>query len=155
MYRLARRTYVEPPHAPFDGMGAYYGGSRWSSPGRPASFAASSESLATLEYLVHATSNRYFDDVVLVIAEIPDSRLETLPEPLPSDWRRSPPPLSTVRLGDAWLDGKTAPALILPSVVVPRETNVMVNPLHRDADAVRVLAIDPWTADDRLRPSAP
>ncbi|HTD34254.1 MAG TPA: RES family NAD+ phosphorylase [Candidatus Elarobacter sp.] len=152
MYRLARREYVEPPHAPFDGMGAYYGGSRWSSPGRRASFAASSESLATLEYLVHANSNRYFHDVVLIVAEVPDSGLEVLRRPLPADWRGTPPPLSTMRLGDAWLEGKTTPALIVPSVVVPRETNVMVNPLHPEADGIRIVAVEPWTPDDRLRP---
>jgi RES domain-containing protein len=135
-------------------MGAYYGGSRWSSPGRRASFAASSESLATLEYLVHATNNRTFVDVVLVIAEIPDSSVEPLRDPLPADWRVTPAPLSTVRLGNAWLDANTAPALIVPSVVVPRETNVMVNPLHPQAHAVRVVAVEPWAVDDRLRPEA-
>jgi RES domain-containing protein len=154
MYRLARRAFVEPPNEPFDGMGSYYGGNRWNSPGRRASYAASSESLATLEYLVHATSTAYFVDVVLVIAEIPDDRLERLRAPLPPDWRTTPPPLSTVRLGDAWLDAKTAAALVVPSVVVPRETNVVVNPLHPDAASVRVVAIEPWTVDDRLRPQA-
>jgi RES domain-containing protein len=154
VYRLARREYVEPPHAPFDGMGSYYGGSRWNSPGRRASYAASSESLATLEYLVHATANRFFIDVVLVIAEIPDSGIERVHDALPPDWRRTPPPQSTVRLGDAWLDRMTAPALLVPSVVVPREPNLMVNPLHPDAGGIRVLAVEPWVADDRLRPKA-
>ena len=91
---------------------------------------------------------------MLVIAEIPDDRLERLRAPLPPDWRTTPPPLSTVRLGDAWLDAKTAAALVVPSVVVPRETNVVVNPLHPGAASVRVVAIEPWTVDDRLRPQA-
>ncbi|MEA2688837.1 MAG: hypothetical protein QOD51_1444 [Candidatus Eremiobacteraeota bacterium] len=154
MYRLARREYVEPPHAPFDGMGAYYGGSRWNSPGRRASFAASSESLATLEYLVHATNSRTFVDVVLVIADIPESSVEPLRDPLPSDWRLTPAPLSTVRLGNTWLDAKTASALVIPSVVVPREMNVMVNPLHPQADAIRIVAVEPWAVDGRLLPEA-
>ena len=114
-------------------------------------FAAQSESLATLEYLVHATNEAYFHDTVLVIAELDDryiARLNT--DALPKDWRSFPPAASTQRIGDDWIAAETSVGLEVPSAVVPRERNVLVNPKHRDFTKLKVISIEDWGLDARL-----
>ncbi len=152
LFRLARRPFVEGPGGAFSGEGAYLAGSRWNTPGRRLAFAAQSESLATLEYLAHATSEGFFDETVLVIAEVEDRYVTAFDTAaLPKDWRSFPPAHGTQRIGDEWLSSGAALALEVPSAIVPRERNVLVNPLHRDFARLKILAIEPWGIDSRLR----
>jgi RES domain-containing protein len=151
LFRLARRLFVEGPGGAFSGEGAYLAGSRWNTPGHRMAFAAQSESLATLEYLVHATSERLFHDAVLVVAELDDRYITTLDaSALPKDWRSAPPAHSTQRIGDEWLAAGVSTAMRVPSAVVPRERNVLVNPRHREFAKLKVLTIEDWGVDPRL-----
>lgn len=114
-------------------------------------FAAESESLATLEYLVHASSEAYFHDTVLVIAELDDRYLAAFnTAALPKDWRSFPPAPSTQRVGDEWLGSASSVALEVPSAVVPRERNMLINPRHKDFGKLKVIAIEEWGVDPRL-----
>lgn len=154
LYRLARRPFVQGPGDAFSGEGAYLAGSRWNTPGRRMAFAAESESLATLEYLVHATSETFFHDAVLVIAELDERYIAAMdPAALPAGWRSFPPGSGTQRLGDEWLASGSSAALRVPSAVVPREFNVLVNPRHRDFSKLDVLDIEAWGIDPRLERS--
>jgi RES domain-containing protein len=151
LYRLARRPFVQGQGGAFSGEGAYLAGSRWNTPGHRMAFAAESESLATLEYLVHATSEAFFHDTVLVVAELDDRYVTVFDScALPKDWRSFPPAHSTQRIGDEWLASGASVALQVPSAVVPRERNVLVNPRHRDFGKLRVLEIEEWGIDPRL-----
>jgi hypothetical protein len=40
---------------------------------------------------------------------------------------------------------------VVPSVVVPEELNVLINPLHVAASSVRARKVRRWTCDARLR----
>ena len=52
--------------------------------------------------------------------------------------------------GDAWLaSGRTA-LLRLPSVIVPEETNVLINPLHPQAQQIQVVSERGFGFDPRL-----
>lgn len=156
LYRLARRPFVEGPGGAFSGEGAYLAGSRWNTPGHRMAFAAESESLATLEYLVHATSEAFFHDAVLVIAELDDRFITALdPAALPKDWRSFPPAHSTQRIGDEWLASGSSAAMHVPSAVIPRERNVLVNPLHSDFGKLKILEVEEVTSMQRLRFAAP
>lgn len=151
LFRLARRPFVEGPGGAFSGEGAYLAGSRWNTPGRRMAFAAQSESLATLEYLVHATSEAYFHDTVLVVAQLDERYVAALnTAALPKDWRSFPPAAATQRIGDEWIAAQTSVALEVPSAVVPRERNVLINPRHRDFPKLKVVAIEEWGVDPRL-----
>jgi RES domain-containing protein len=152
LFRLARRPFVQGPGGAFSGEGAYLAGSRWNTPGHRVAFAAHSESLATLEYLVHATSEAFFHDAVLVIAELDDRYIAAFDaEALPKDWRSFPPARSTQRLGDDWLAAGASAAMHVPSAVIPRERNLLINPRHRDFAKLKVLAMEDTTSMQRLR----
>lgn len=151
LFRLARRPFVQGPGGAFSGEGAYVAGSRWNTPGRRMAFAAQSESLATLEYLVHATSEAHFYETVLVIADLEDRYITAFDaSALPRDWRSFPPAPSTQRIGDAWLASGASAAMQVPSAVVPRERNVLVNPQHRDFAKLKLVGIEEWGLDPRL-----
>ena len=40
--------------------------------------------------------------------------------------------------------------LVVPSVIVPEECNVLINPLHADAAGLRAAKLRPWVYDLRL-----
>lgn len=129
-YRLIKRKYQD---SAFDGEGARLFGGRWNSPGKACVYLASSESLALLETMVHLNDHRLLRHYVLLRVSLPgDSVLRLGESSLPNNWREMPPPAETADLGDGWLESARSLALTLPSVVVPREANYLLNPAHAD-----------------------
>lgn len=148
-YRLVKRKWLKTA---FDGEGARLYGGRWNSKGRACVYLASTESLAMLEVMVHLEDNQLLKAYALLEVTIPEEWLMQLPEDvLPADWRTEPAPPSTAEIGDDWLEGQSSLALALPSVVVPREMNYLVNPDHPDfqalADSAKEIDFSP---DSRL-----
>lgn len=108
-------------------------------------YAAASPSLAILEVLVHLDlpAELLPDDMVLLTIDIPnDATLTQLGETPDADACR--------QVGDAFLDGGAALGLRVRSVVVPQETNVLLNVRHADMARVTVMAREPFTFDPRL-----
>jgi len=69
---------------------------------------------------------------------------------LPAGWDAVPSTGASVRAGDAWLEARSSLALKVPSAIVPRQYNVLVNPLH---DAFARIAYEraiPYVVDARL-----
>ena len=148
-YRLVKRKYQDTA---FDGEGARLYGGRWNSPGRACVYVASSESLALLEIMVHLESYRLLDAYALLRLTLPaESILRVGAEDLPDNWQEAPAPAETADLGDGWLTSGQSLALALPSVVVPREFNYMLNPGHPLFDSI-VAAAEPlrFKPDPRL-----
>ena len=149
-YRLVKARHADTA---FDGEGARRFGGRWNSKGQPAVYVASSESLAVLEVLVHLGRREPLPRYALFQVWIPAETIVHLDDnALPPNWRDPIPPAATAEIGDAWLANGKSLALAVPSVVVPREVNYMLNPAHPGfaevvAGAQRVL----FAFDERLR----
>lgn len=141
-------------HQSLDGEGARLFGGRWNSEGRPAVYTSTSLSLAAIEYLVHVEPLLAPSDLVAMEIEVPDAAgigAEVTPEQFPAgDWREYPAPDWEAELGDLWLEDGTFLWLAVPSAVVPREYNVLINPLHPRMKAVRVVSTHPFSFDSRL-----
>ncbi len=130
LHRLLRRRFAGVN--PFDGEGSYLYGGRWSSVGTRLSYAAVNRSLAILEYLAHVDPLYLPDDLVIATLEVPDE-LAILPSPaLPAGWKEYPAPESLRGIGDRFIRDAQAALLLVPSVLVPEEQNVLINPAHRD-----------------------
>jgi RES domain-containing protein len=52
--------------------------------------------------------------------------------------------------GDRWLKANTSALLVVPSVIVSEERNVLINPLHPDTARIAAHKIRKWTYDPRL-----
>lgn len=148
-YRLVKRKYQDTA---FDGEGARLYGGRWNSPGKACVYVASSESLALLEVMVHLESYRLLDAYALIRLTLPTkSILSVGPDDLPENWQEAPAPAETAELGDGWLASHQSLALALPSTVVPRELNYLLNPEHPLFDQVVATAEPlPFHPDSRL-----
>ena len=148
-YRLVKRKWLQ---AAFDGEGARLYGGRWNSKGKACIYLASAESLAMLEVMVHLDDYRLLEHYALLEVSIPEASLLCLPaDSRPEDWMVEPAPASTAEIGDSWLESQSSLALAVPSVVVPRETNYLINPEHPDFQALADSAREvPFTPDKRL-----
>lgn len=117
-------------------------------------YTASHLSLAVLEKLVHVDPSLIPDRLVAFELEIPgeDASWEVVAvHELPLDWKAQPPAPSTQDIGRAWLEDLTRPAvLVVPSVVVTREVDYLLNPAHPDSGAWSVVGSEPFRFDPRL-----
>ena len=69
---------------------------------------------------------------------------------LPSDWRREEPGASTQDLGSAWQLRRSSVALLVPSVLIPQELCLLLNPEHPDTRKVMIRYPEPFQFDDRV-----
>ena len=137
VWRLTRAPFARTP---FDGVGPARGGGRWNSRGLYVAYAASSRSLAILEVLVHIDRALAPTDYVFIEAEIPDDAIVDLDmRGLPKRWRAEPPPTKLRAIGDRWIRSSESLALRVPSVIVPEEMNVLLNPRHPRAAELRII----------------
>ena len=134
-------------HPVWDGAGAATQGGRWNSPGIAVIYAASTQSLAMLERLMQ---RRNLSRTLLVEAELPpDLAVEDLMERPPPNWRALGSP-EAAAAGGAWATAARTLLLRVPSALVPREANYVVNPAHPDAQRIKVGAPEPLEWDARL-----
>jgi RES domain-containing protein len=57
---------------------------------------------------------------------------------------------ATRDLGTSWAHGLTTAVLSVPSVVIPRERNYILNPAHPDFSRIQFSGPEPFYFDDRL-----
>ena len=89
---------------------------------------------------------------VVIPAEIPEAlqiRRVSLKE-LPANWN-APEQLEALReIGTEWAFKQTSAVLAVPSVVVPSETNYVLNPLHSEFTSIKIGKPMPFVTDLRL-----
>ncbi|QGZ40226.1 RES domain-containing protein [Pseudoduganella flava] len=132
-------------------MGARLTGGRWNSEGVPMVYASASIALAMLETLVHLGGGDLPFNRFLVRIDIPEAQwnARSILE-APGGWDAIPAGITSRTAGDMWCAGARSLLLAVPSVVVPEEHNILINPRHADArllnaTTVRRLAYDPRT----------
>lgn len=129
---------------------ALYGG-RWNPIGHPALYCGASVAITALEKLVHLGSGPR-PSMVLVAIDMPDAG--TIYEPgvdhLPSGWNTLPTSPAAQAFGGAWLLSKTSLAMRVPSVILPEESNIVINPQHPAYPQVTLSVLRPFAFDMRL-----
>jgi RES domain-containing protein len=149
IYRFTKRKYARPVSNALSGEGARITGGRWNVPGYRAVYTSAHISLAILEILVHAGEPEDLEDWVVIPLELVDKQVERLAaEKLPKDWR-SKLELSQ-HLGTKWLTSGSSLALEVPSVIVPDESNILLNPLHADFESMKLGDPKHYLLDSRL-----
>ena len=134
----------------FDGEGARLEGGRWNSPGTPLVYISGSAALAALEMLVHLGRRSILGAYVLIACTFEDALIEHLdPKRLPSNWQSYPAPPELQLVGDAWVKTGSSAVLQVPSAVIARETNYLLNPRDRDFNAIQVLRPQTFEFDPR------
>jgi len=153
LWRIAKHT-ARYAAADLGGGGAKLMGGRWNSKGVEVVYAATSIALATLETLAHLGDNIAIRNAFLVSINVPASvwRKREIIEAseLPPTWQAEPPGSTSIDFGDAWLKKKSAALLLVPSVIVPEEYNVLINPLHSDTSRITAQVLRQFIYDPRL-----
>jgi RES domain-containing protein len=135
----------------FDGEGARLYGGRWNSVGVSLVYASEHQSLAALEARVHIDKTKmrklykcfvfHFDEDLLELFRVGG---------LPKDWQQEPPPPSLQLLGDNWVKSGASVILAVPSVVIPKELNYLINPKHPDFAKLKIEKPTDFAFDQRL-----
>ena len=134
----------------FDGEGARLYGGRWNSPGTRMVYTSSTISLAVLEVLVHLQEASLLSSYSLIFAGFDDALVERLDRSrLPDGWRSYPAPSELQRIGDEWVQSQRSVVLEVPSVIVVRESNYLLNPAHPDFSSVVIGEPEPFTFYER------
>ncbi|MEP6794992.1 MAG: RES family NAD+ phosphorylase [Saprospiraceae bacterium] len=151
VYRIEREKYLS---STFSGIGASMAkGYRWNSFATKLIYTAESRALATLEVTVHLDLSQDLPkDRHYVEIEIPDDILILVvnPDDLPSGWDSKPPTILTQIIGDDFVEQDGAAVLKVPSSIVPKESNYLINPNHPDAKRIIVRSTSPMVFDSRF-----
>lgn len=124
---LASRVYAD-----LSGAGAKQYSGRCNPKGIAALYCSEHISLCVLEVLVHVQQRTIPEGYVVITIEIPDTV-----------------PLSRGSFSYAFAAKGTLPAWVVPSVIIPREYNIVLYPEAMGFDAT-ITDIEPFTFDNRL-----
>lgn len=149
-YRIEKRRYVAEA---FAGLGGLFSAGRWHRKGVRVAYASEHPGVSAMEKRVWLGSldDALAEDFVVVPIEIPSRQIEGVaPADLPEGWDGFPHLPATQDLGMRWLREARSVALQVPSAVVPRSVNVLINPAHPDAAGLTAGGPDPFDWDPRL-----
>ena len=145
VFRLAREKYASD----LTGEGAKLFGGRWNTKGHSMLYTSSSRSLAILEVLVNMDKRFYPQDMMMISIELSIDAI-TEADNIPENWREVPVPRASQIWGDGWLSQNVL-ATSIPSIVVPQEKNILLNPTVVDyVKDVVVTEVFPFTFDSRV-----
>lgn len=152
VFRIEREKYL---NSALSGIGASLSeGFRWNSLSTRMVYTAESRALAILEVSVHLDLQEDLPtDRYLITLEIPDEVeiLELDQMDLPLNWDAKPPTVETQLIGDDFVTQQTAAVLKAPSAIVPEECNYLINPLHPDAQKIKITTSKQLLFDARLK----
>jgi RES domain-containing protein len=151
--RVCPAAHAATGEEAFSGLGSRLYGGRWNSKGVTVAYGSATLSLAALEFLVHADV-KLLSTMKMVSCEAfwrDNLRIEVVAATsLPRGWRNTPSLAALAALGDAWVRERRSAILVVPSVVVPSEHNILINPNHPDAANITYQAPSSFSFDPRL-----
>jgi RES domain-containing protein len=147
-WRITKRKHARTA---FSGEGARLYGGRWNRPGVPLVYVAESQSLAVLEMLVHLDAPALLEKYVFLEVDFDASLVIDLARSsLPKNWQSDPVPEAIQAIGDRWVLSGDSVVLRVPSVLVPEESNFLLNPRHPDFGNIGISRPHAFRFDPRL-----
>lgn len=136
------------------GAGAKRTGGRWNRAGIPMVYAAPSLALAALETIVHLDAGGFPVNRYVVRIDVPlgiwSRRMAIDEGDAPGGWDAIPAGQTSISFGNDWAAEAKSALLLVPSIVVPMEQNVLINPCHPDAAAFLFTTVRRFNFDTRL-----
>lgn len=149
-WRIGTET-VSYPARDLSGQGAAIHPGRWNDKGEAVVYAAETRSLCVLETAAHVDASGFPLNRFLVEIRVPDELWEAREIADAADldpaWSAIPAGMASARHGSAWLLSKRSLLLLVPSVIVPEESVVLINPAHADASRVSARVIRKFEYD--------
>jgi RES domain-containing protein len=130
---------------------------RWNSEGVSMIYTAGSASLSCLEVLAHKSgsaldSGKFSMAVIEISDEIltEEVKLNQL-QILNAEWFKVLNYPITQKIGNQWISEMKTSFLKVPSAIVDREYNYLLNPKHPDFLKIKILDITSFSFDNRLK----
>ena len=127
---------------------------RWNQEGEYVIYAAQSRSLATLELVVHRASIKpdSIYKVLTIDVDVKRTQIKRVDlSQLPADWQSIRAYDQLQRIGSEWYREKKKLILEIPSAVIPKEKNYLINTRHHlFKTAVRLVESEYYFWDERL-----
>lgn len=151
LWRIATEL-PDSPASDLSGQDTLEKGGRWSPPGMPVVYACTSVAMACLETLVHIEKPDPPCNCYLVRISVPRDLWEQRAhfDRSRAGWDALPPGHTSLSWGTEWIHRGEHLLVAVPSVVIPEETNVLINPRHSDARLLAATAERRWVYDPRL-----
>lgn len=147
VYRIAQTKYAQD----ITGSGAKKYGGRWNRPGVAALYTSQQRSLCMLELLVHFNAQAAFkQDYSFMTIDIGESDMVDLShmQYTASDLFLNNESLWRITDKHFAIDKKSA--IKVPSVIIPQEFNIIINPEHSSFGANNLKQIEKAVVDHRL-----
>jgi RES domain-containing protein len=147
VFRITKEQYADD----LSGLGAYLYGGRWNRPGTYALYTSEARSLALLELLVHFNSQAALKHNYLFISlEVPDSDIKTVELPITNLNNNLLNNEELWQVTETFFFKEKCLAIRVPSVIIPDEYHIIINPLHHDMSKIDVIKKQAITIDQRL-----
>jgi len=136
IYRLTKTKYIDD----LSGEGARLYSGRWNKRGDALLYFSEHLSLCVLELLTRSDFEFLVAGYSFIEAEVPSSLIKTLkkPETISPKWRSNPPISQTKQHGSDWIKSNKSLGLAVPSVVLPYENNILINPNHKAFSELKI-----------------
>lgn len=125
---------------------------RWNSKGKFVIYTSASRALACLENIVHRSGEGLHGMFRVMVIEIPDaiSFQEIKIKSLPKDWKSMLNFPVTRKTGDEWYSENKFALLKVPSSVISKESNFIINTHHSDFKKIKLKSVELFDFDLRL-----
>jgi len=151
VYRLCNPEFADD----LSGEGTFLYGGRWNYKGERMLYTATNASLSLLETLGHLAEFPKKMPLCLVTIEI---ELEGIFQPLlsgfPPNWNEYPAPWQAKSVGSDFIQKSEFPAMLVPSVIMPKDLNLLIHPGHRGIQTIQIVSKEEFTPQKRILPIA-
>ncbi len=154
LWRIAAetRTYQADD---LTGAGAALAPGRWNDAGIPMVYTATTLALAALETCAYVAGAGFPLNKFVVRIEVPadvwKKRKSVAAATLPGGWDAIPAGRASVDFGVEWLASAGSALLMVPSVIIPEEANVLINPAHADTRRIGAVTLRRFEYDRIFR----
>jgi RES domain-containing protein len=125
---------------------------RWNAKGRFVIYTAGSRSLACLENLVHRSGEWQGKIYKIMLIEFPDKmKIDAIDtDDLKKNWEQINNFSYCQLKAEKWLNDLSTAILRVPSVIIKKEFNYLINPQHPDFKLVKLIGVEDFNFDERF-----
>lgn len=148
VYRLTKKKYRND----LSGKGAELFGGRWNPIGVPALYSSENRALCILEFLAHTPKSIIPSKIYLISIEVPEKYFVKfeIAAVLPSMWNSLETNELTQKFGRLRLQQNDCLGFIVPSAIIEQENNIILNPMCKLYDKIKIVDSVEVNIDERL-----
>ncbi len=149
VYRLCNPEFA----GDLSGEGAFLYGGRWNFKGERMLYTATNASLSLLETLGHLADFPSRMPLCLLTIEIDlDGIFEPSVSEFPPNWNEYPAPSQIRIVGSEFLQKAEFPAMMVPSVMMPKDLNLLIHPGHPGIRNIQIISKEEFSPQKRILP---